>query len=87
MDHVLVKARWSTPRDIYHEPDPENPNRPKCDHPGREDVDFKRKDPDCLPGYRVCKMCAGEEEWNPYEGKRPSTKLKELDASEVFASD
>ena len=83
MDHVLKTSGYRPPRDVYHHPDPENPDRPKCDHAGRKDIDFQRKDPEALPNHRLCKMCSGDVEYNPQEGTRPSTRLKNMDPSEV----
>lgn len=61
-DHVLIAK--STSRNgsgmTYHDPDPDDPDRPACRYGGREDSVWKRKDPDYLPQYEYCTYCSGD---------------------------
>ena len=52
---VLVTKKWNSGKKVYHLPDEDNPEKPKCSH-----ADFSEwceKDKSVLVGWRICKDC------------------------------
>lgn len=84
MNHVLIPGNDGHNGHVYHLPDDENPDEPKCHHNKIHDSKYLRKDPDIIPGYRVCKNCTETYE-RPYNtGPKTANELEDMDPSEVF---
>ena len=81
-DHVLVALKKTHNRKTMHEPDPDNPDRPKCDHPGRRNVNWVRKDPDAPPTYQECQLCNGTAQ-KANKGPELAAKLSKMDPEVV----
>ena len=76
MSKVLVSSKKMTNQRIYHEPDPDNPNLPKCKQ--KKQGSFRSVELDKLVYYRKCKDCAGNVE-RSHTGRKLSSVLLEMD--------
>lgn len=80
--HVLVKSRWCTGDQVYHEPSEDNPDEPKCGYDIHPDIEWVRKDPDVIPHHRPCKRCEGKREQEQL-GPNLSSKLAKMDPEAI----
>ena len=85
MNHVLITGEQHTQHGVYHDPDPENPDEPKCSKSNRgTGTNWVRKDPDVIPTYRHCKDCSGERKRPYHKGPgKLANKLEAMDPDEV----
>ena len=82
MSYVLVKSGWTSDECVYHQPDPEDPDEPKCGYNIHSDIEWVRKDKAVIPNHRECKRCSGGVS-QQHKGPELSAILSEMDPEAV----
>ena len=87
-DHVLIALGTNTQDGdrIYHQPDPDDPDVPKCRNNRSTVTNWARKDPDNLPYHRECKQCSGEADNHSHTGTQVCTEIRGLWADDTEGS-